>query len=187
MLASAAIMISVFGALNGNILVGPRLLYAMGEDGLAPRFLRGIHPQYHTPATAILVMSGWAVAIVIIVAVAFKLHAFGDPDQPGSKPPFDVITDFAMFGAMALETLAVKSIFIFRIYYPNAERPYRCPGYPVLPALYFWIMASVWLNMFVTQTIESISGIVIMLIGAECYLLFLQKRTQPPLAASPAK
>ncbi|HLW63774.1 MAG TPA: amino acid permease [Gemmataceae bacterium] len=186
-LASAAIMISVFGALNGNILVGPRLLYAMGEDGMAPRFLRGVHPQYRTPATAILVMSGWASVMVIIVAVAFQMHAFGDPDKAGSKPPFDVITDFAMFGAIALETLAVKSIFLFRIYYPNAERPYRCPGYPVVPALYFWIMACVWLNMFMTQTIESISGIVIMLIGAECYLLFLQKRNQPPFTLAPAK
>jgi amino acid transporter len=154
----------------------------MGEDGLAPRFLRGLHPTYRTPAMAILIMSGWSAAIVLIVAAAFRLNVFSR-----STPPFDVITNYAMFGAIALETLAVKSIFLFRIYYPNAERPYRCVGYPVLPALYFWIMACVWLNMFVTQTIESISGIVIMLIGAECYLLFLQKRNLSSVAGSPAQ
>src|SRR5262249_9858423 len=45
---SAAVMCSVFGALNGNLLVGPRLLYAMGEDGLVPAALRAVHPRYHT-------------------------------------------------------------------------------------------------------------------------------------------
>ena len=48
--ASAAVMCSVFGALNGNLLVGPRLLYAMGEDRLAPKALGAVHPRYHTPA-----------------------------------------------------------------------------------------------------------------------------------------
>src|SRR5207249_1604657 len=55
--AAAAIGISVFGALNGNILVGPRLLYAMGEDGLAPRALSRLHPAYKTPALATVIMS----------------------------------------------------------------------------------------------------------------------------------
>src|SRR5262249_19537106 len=58
--AAAAVMISVFGALNGNLLVGPRLLYAMGEDGLAPRALGSVHATYRTPAPAIVVMAGWA-------------------------------------------------------------------------------------------------------------------------------
>ena len=53
-------MCAVFGALNGNLLVGPRLLYAMGEDGLAPRALGAVHPGYRTPALAILVMAAWA-------------------------------------------------------------------------------------------------------------------------------
>ena len=56
MAASAVVMISVFGALNGNLLVGPRLLYAMGEDRLAPRALSEVHPRYRTPALAILVL-----------------------------------------------------------------------------------------------------------------------------------
>jgi amino acid transporter len=66
--AAAAVMISVFGALNGNLLVGPRLLYAMGEDGLAPRALGAVHANYRTPALAILVMAGWACLLVLGVA-----------------------------------------------------------------------------------------------------------------------
>src|SRR5262249_2668954 len=66
--ASAAGMCSVFGALNGNLLVGPRLLYAMGEDGLAPRSLGAVHPRYHTPVLAILVLAVWASLLVIAAA-----------------------------------------------------------------------------------------------------------------------
>src|SRR5262249_36850464 len=51
-LASGAVMFSTFGALNGNLLVGPRLLYAMGEDGLAPKKLAAIHPVFRTPVWA---------------------------------------------------------------------------------------------------------------------------------------
>src|SRR5438874_5570749 len=66
--AAAAVAISTFGALNGNLLVGPRLLYAMGEDRLAPRALAAVHPRYRTPAVATLVLAAWSVALVLIGA-----------------------------------------------------------------------------------------------------------------------
>ncbi len=69
-IASAAVMCSVFGALNGNLLIAPRLLYAMGEDGLAPAALRQVHPRYHTPARAIWVMATWAALLVVAVGGA---------------------------------------------------------------------------------------------------------------------
>lgn len=175
-IASAAIMISVFGALNGNILVGPRLLFAMGEDGLAPRWLHGLHARYQTPAGATVVMCGWASMIVLLVAAAFQLGVFGAPEAAGSKPPFDVITDFAMFGAIALETLAVLAVMVFRWRNPAAERPYRCLGYPVVPILYALVMAAVWLNMFIKQRAESLTGIGIVVAGTVVYLLFLQNQ-----------
>src|SRR5437868_3328521 len=63
--ASAAVMCSVFGALNGNLLVGPRLLYAMGQDRLAPRSLAEVHPRFRTPALAILVLAVWSVMLAL--------------------------------------------------------------------------------------------------------------------------
>src|SRR6266478_3966029 len=101
-LAAAAVMISVFGALNGNLLVGPRLLYAMGEDGLAPRALGGVHANYRTPVLAIVVMAVWACTMVLGVAL---LTSWGFL-APG-KAHFDMLTDFAMFGSVVFETLAV--------------------------------------------------------------------------------
>lgn len=176
LLMSAAIMISVFGALNGNILVGPRLLYAMAEDRLAPRALGALHPVYKTPALATVVMSAWSAALVVGVAALFRAGVFGNPDEPGAKVPFDVITDFAMFGAVALETLAVESIFVFRQRYPDADRPYRCLGYPVVPVVYGFLMLAFWLNMYVTKPIEAYTGLGFMVAGAVLYLVALRGR-----------
>ncbi len=141
--ASAAVMCSVFGALNGNLLVGPRLLYAMGEDGLAPRALGVVHARYRTPALAIVVLAVWSALLVLTVATLTKIGWLEE-----SKSHFDRLTEFAMFGAVIFETLAVVSIFVFRRRWPNAERPYRCLGYPLVPALYVILPVCVVVNMF---------------------------------------
>jgi len=182
-LASAAVMCSVFGALNGNLLVGPRLLYAMGEDGMAPRCLGAVHPHYRTPALAILVMATWA---MILVVAAGAVKHFGlpileigefvlDVNPPADKHIFDTLTDFAMFGAVIFETLAVATIFVFRQRLPDATRPYRCPGYPVVPALYMILPAFILGNMFVYQQVEALVGLSFIGMGALVYFKFLSK------------
>jgi amino acid transporter len=176
---SAAIMCSVFGALNGNLLVGPRLLYAMGEDGLAPHTLRRVHPRYRTPANAILVMAGWSALLVLGVAVLTQTRVLDE-----GKSHFDVLTDFAMFGAVIFETMAVVSIFVFRRRYPDVERPYRCPGYPVVPALYVLLPAFILTNMFFNQTVEAVTGVGFIAAGVAVYYALNLDRTRPlPLPA----
>ncbi len=162
--ASAAVMCSVFGALNGNLLVGPRLLYAMGEDGLAPRALGVVHARYRTPALAIAVLAAWSSLQVVTVALLTWLGWLEE-----SKSHFDRLTDFAMFGAVIFETLAVISIFIFRRRWPGVERPYRCPGYPLVPALYVILPAFVLVNMFVHERIEALAGVGFIALGAMVY------------------
>jgi amino acid transporter len=174
-LAAAAIMISVFGALNGNLLVGPRLLYAMGEDGLAPRALGAVHPRFHTPAVAILVMAAWAALLVVGVAVMTDM-GFLDPN----KSHFDVLTDFAMFGAVIFETMAVLSIFVFRRRYPLAPRPYRCWGYPLTPALYVILPLFILGNMFVDQQKEAMIGVGFIGLGAAVYLALFRGMKHTP-------
>ena len=170
-LASAAVMISVFGALNGNLLVGPRLLYAMGEDGLAPRALGAVHARYQTPALAIVVMAGWASLLVVGVAVLEGLNVL-----EAGKSHFDVLTDFAMFGAVIFETMAVLSIFVFRWRFPNAERPYRCWGYPVTPALYVLLPAVLLVNYFFNQRAEALIGSAFIALGAVVYAVVFARR-----------
>lgn len=175
--ASAAVMCSAFGALNGNLLVGPRLLYAMGEDRLAPRFLGAVHPRFHTPAWAILFMGGWASTLVLLAAALTRtrlpeLSLFGftlDINVPRNKALFDILTDFAMFGALIFETLAVAAIFVFRRTLPDADRPYRCWGYPWVPALYVLLMCLVVANMFAKQFTESLVGVGFIALGMGVY------------------
>lgn len=172
LLASAAVMCSVFGALNGNLLVGPRLLYAMGEDGLAPPALGAVHPRYRTPARAILIMAGWAVILVLAVAIGTQTEILST-----DLSDFDVLTNYAMFGAVTFETLAVTTIFVFRRRFPDADRSYRCWGYPVVPLLYLVLPALVLGNMFVKQAFQTVFGAGFVLLGALVYGVFLARRT----------
>jgi APA family basic amino acid/polyamine antiporter len=172
--ASATVMGSVFGALNGNLLVGPRLLYAMGDDGLAPRALGVVHARYRTPALAIAVLAAWS--SLQVVTVAF-LTWVGWLEE--SKSHFDRLTDFAMFGAVIFETLAVVSIFVFRRRRPDAERPYRCPGYPLVPALYVLLPAFVLVNMFLHERVEALAGVGFIALGAAVYGVLGLGRTKP--------
>lgn len=175
-LAAAAIMLSVFGALNGNLLVGPRLLYAMGEDGLAPRWLSAVHPRFQTPANATLVLAGWAILLVLAAGVAqWQLGL--------EKSLFDLLTDFAMFGAVIFETLAVTTIFVFRRKRPELPRPYRCPGYPWLPLLYLVLPAFVLMNMFSSQTLEAAVGLGFIALGAVVYWLWVPAQDREMLPA----
>jgi amino acid transporter len=172
-LISAAIAISTFGALNGNLLVGPRTLYAMGEDGLAPRALAEVHPRYHTPVVATAVLAAWSILQVLVGAALVEAGVMAQ-----GKPLFDVLTDFAMFGAVVFETMAVASIFVFRRTRPGAERPYRCVGYPVVPLVYVLCFMGVLASYFATaeKRIEAYSGLGFVVAGAVVYGLFLRRR-----------
>lgn len=186
-LASGAIMVSVFGSLNGNILVGPRLLFAMGEDRLAPKWLSGLHPRYQTPARAEMVLVTWCViqvsAVAMLMHVTVPTFDLGfttlDVNLTPGKSAFDIITDFAMFGAISFETFAVASIFVFRRRFPKdvVKLPYRCPLYPVLPAVYVLALGAVLFNMFRTQRAESLTGVGFIAVGGLVYMLFLRRRS----------
>lgn len=165
---STVIMCSVLGSLNGNILVGPRLLFAMGADGLAPRQLNAIHPVWRTPAAAIAVLVAWSIILVIGVGV----FASG-------KGPFDQLTDFAMFGAVIFETMAVLAVFRLRAKMPHVERVYRCPGYPYLPALYAVVPVLILVNMLSkwSSAIEAMVGLGFIGLGVVVYYVLGLNRT----------
>jgi amino acid transporter len=176
-LASGAVMCSVFGALNGNLLVGPRVLFAMSDDGLAPRRLASVHPRFRTPAWAILVLGGWASLLILAGGAldCYKLPVVTlgswtiNPNLKEGKPLFDVLTDFVLFGAVIFETMAVATIFAFRRKLPEVNRPYRCWGYPVVPALYVVILAVVLVSIFVNQRIEAMIGLGFIAVGVGVY------------------
>jgi APA family basic amino acid/polyamine antiporter len=175
LIASAAIMISVFGALNGNLLVGPRLLYAMGQDGLAPHGLCQLHPTWGTPARAGAALTAWSVFLVAGMGALVNANVL-------DKSIFDGLTDYAMFGAVSFETLAVASIFVCRRQFPvdKVQLPYRCWGYPYLPIFYILVMAAVLVNMFVTDLKESLAAVALIAVGAVVYVVVFANKPQAP-------
>jgi amino acid transporter len=179
MLASAAIMTSVFGSLNGNLLVGPRLLYAMGQDGLAPRALSALHPRWGTPIRAEAALTVWSILLVLGMAALVNAAVL-------DKSIFDGLTDYAMFGAVSFETLAVASIFVCRRQYPVATvpLPYRCWGYPWLPIFYVTVMAAVLVNMFVTDLLQSVIAVSFVGVGAVVYVALFGRQT--PVSGEPS-
>ncbi len=180
-LGSAALMVSVFGSLNGNLLVGPRLLFAMARDKLAPETLARVTARTRTPVIASAVLATWSATIVVLggalTVYRVPLLEVGsltlDLNVPAGKPLYDVVTDFAMFGAVTFETLVIAALFHFRRKYPVESNalPYRCPGYPLVPALYVLLMGRVLLNMFLTpdQRTEALVGVAFILVGALVY------------------
>jgi amino acid transporter len=152
----------------------------MGHDGLAPRKLQELHPRFGTPAVATFVLAAWSCILVLGLGALlqsdlplFDSGQVGPDGKPIKKSPFDVVTDFAMFGATTFETLAVASVFVFRWKIPVTpeNRPYRCWGYPVLPAVYVVILGAVVANMFFSeQQSEALIGLGFIGVGAFVYL-----------------
>ena len=130
-----AIMTSIFGALNGNLLAKPRVAYAMGRDGLTFAFLGKIHPRWATPWPAQLIVS--AVAIIMVLAL---------------KDYDSLITYFVVVEWAAL-IFAVGAVFVLRRKLADAPRPFRTPAYPWVP-LFFILGTVVGLSAIVWGQIQ---------------------------------
>ena len=157
-LISVGILISIFGALNGYILTGARVPYAMAQNGLLPgsRLLGRVHRQSGAPANALL----------LSVILATLLMTLGDPDR---------LTDMAMFIIWVFYVLAFVAVFILRKRNPGALRPYSVPGYPVIPVIA--ILGSVYIafSMLVNSPGDALYALGITLAGVPVYIM-LQKK-----------
>lgn len=194
MAASLAVMVSVFGATNGNVLVGPRLPYAMAHDRLAPPFVGRLHARFQTPTAAIVILAAWSITMILGLgalrhyvpelfyqrdfkdgALVVKVDAEG---KPKADSPFDLLTDFVIFGAVCFDTLAVVALFVFRRRHADrtAALPYRCPGYPVVPALYVLAMAAVLASILIDKWGNALVGLAFIALGAVVYWVGFGRR-----------
>ncbi|PYQ16705.1 MAG: hypothetical protein DMF80_03685 [Acidobacteria bacterium] len=130
-LISLAILCSVVGALNGNVLTRPRVPYALARDGLAFPFLGRAHPRWATPYVSILIQSA---ATVVLVALLRD---------------FDRLTTYFVVVEWSALLFAVAAVIVLRHRRPDAPRPYRTPGYPWVPLVFLagtlaGLVAIVW-------------------------------------------
>jgi APA family basic amino acid/polyamine antiporter len=116
---AAALLSSTFGTLHTSILTGARVPYAMARDRLFPRSLSHVSPRTHVPTGALILQAVWACLLV----VAFSSS-------------FDTLTDYAIFGLWIFYGLVTAAVFVLRRKMPEADRPYRAWGYPVIPVLF---------------------------------------------------
>jgi APA family basic amino acid/polyamine antiporter/L-type amino acid transporter 9 len=130
-LMAAAILCSVFGALNGNVLAKPRVSYALSRDGLTFAFLGRPHPRWATPYAALLVQAAVAVLLVAVLR------------------DFDRLTTFFVVVEWTALLFAVGAVFVLRRTRPDAVRPFRTPAYPWVPLVFLLgtgvgLVAIVW-------------------------------------------
>ena len=114
---SVAAMISIFAALNGSILTGARVPFAVARDGLMWPSLGKIHPRYFTPANSIVVLSLWSMVIVL-------------------SGGYDFLFNLVIFSSWILYGMATASVIVLRRKRPDLARPYKTIGYPVVPILF---------------------------------------------------
>lgn len=170
--ASLGVMVSTFGALNSNLLAGPRIYFAMARDGLFPKTIRRVHPRFKTPANAILAQSMWAIVQIVIV--------FLITDEP--KNAFDTLTDFVILGGTIFYSLTVAAVYVLRRTHPHLERPYKTWGYPITPL--FYLLASLAVIASTTwQQILAVSGL--LLVGCVVYYLFKRYGRGPDAETAP--
>ena len=153
-LTEALVALSVLGCLSATMLSNPRTVFAMGRDGLFFKWAGKIHPKYQTPNAAILFES--------IVGCGFILWgSFGQILNLLSVP---LVIIFAM---------TVCSIFVFRVKLPDQPRPYKCWGYPFVPAFYVIVSVLMVCSKIASEGIVGIQGILIVLGGIPVYYVML--------------
>jgi amino acid transporter len=201
------LLVSAFGALNSNVLVGPRVLFAIARDNVVLSPLKRIDPRFNTPALAIGVLSAWAASLVLLgdltpepaapvpaPAVASSASAespssadaaSAEPERPepvARKPKkrlYDVLTDYAIFGGSMFYFAAVAAVFVFRFRRPDLPRPYRTWGYPVVPLVFMAGYVFIIGSMFWAAPRECLTGILLIAAGVPFYWLTTRRREQP--------
>jgi basic amino acid/polyamine antiporter, APA family len=177
---AVAIMISTFGCCNGLILAGARVYYAMAQDGLFFRSTGRLNTR-HVPAVALVLQGIWTALLVLPRTRSNppELDTLG-VEQFGNL--YGRLLDYVVFAVLIFYVLTIAGVFVLRRKRPDAERPYRAFGYPLLPAFYIVAAVIILLVLAVYRTQTSWPGLLIVLAGVPVY--FLWRRSNAAAAAS---
>jgi basic amino acid/polyamine antiporter, APA family len=165
-LMAAAILISTFGCNNGLILAGARTYYAMARDGLFFKRVGELNAA-KVPAAALVLQGLWSVLLV--------LPRTYDPTSGRYGNLYGNLLDYVISAALIFYILTIAGIFRLRATRPQAERPYRAFGYPVVPALYIAGAATILFVLFAYRPATTWPGLVIVLLGVPVYYAWKTK------------
>src|SRR6478672_8099703 len=162
------IMVSTFGCTNGLILAGARAYYAMARDRLFFRSAGELNAA-KVPAWALVLQGVWAAFLVLPRTYDPATKAYGNL--------YNNLLDYVISAALIFYILTIAGIFRLRQTRPDAERPYRAFGYPIVPALYIAGAATILVVLFLYRTATTWPGLVIVLLGVPVYFAWKPKRT----------
>lgn len=155
-LMAVALAISTIGALHASVLANARIPFAMARDGLFFSRLAQLSPRSHLPVNALLVQAAWASVLAL-------------------SGTFDTLTDSVIFASWLFYGLATATVFVFRRTMPDAARPYRAWGYPVIPALFLVVTAAMLVSALIATPRQALNGLVTMAIGLPFYLYWARR------------
>lgn len=149
-LMAFAILLSTFGCNNGLILSGARVYYAMAKDRLFFRPAANLHPRYKTPAVALAIQAVWTCILCL-------------------SGTYGQLLDYTIFAVLVFYILTLVGLFVLRRTQPNAERPYKAIGYPVLPAIYILMALFIDIVLLRYKPQYTWPGLLIVLMGIPVY------------------
>ena len=176
---AVAIMISTFGCCNGLILAGARVYYAMAQDGLFFRSTGRLNAR-HVPAMALVLQGVWT-ALLVLPRTRLRDPITNAPvrDSAGVEQYgnlYGMLLDYVVFAVLIFYVLTIAGVFVLRRTRPQAERPYRAFGYPLLPAFYIVAATVILLVLAVYRTQTSWPGLLLVLAGVPIYFLWRKSR-----------
>jgi APA family basic amino acid/polyamine antiporter len=153
---SIAAMISIFAALNGSILSGSRVPFAMARDRLFFRRVGYVHPQHRTPSVSILALSAWAALLVL-------------------SGRYDQLYTYVIFASVILYGMATAAVIVLRHKRPDLPRPYRTLGYPVVPVVFVLGITCLVISTLWKSPRESLTGLGLVALGLPCYFYWKKR------------
>ncbi len=152
-IVALAFVVSALGALNGSILSNARVPYAMARDGVFFASQARLSRTTRVPVIAIMIQAVWSSVLAL-------------------SGTFDQLTDCLLFASWIFYGLVTSSVFVLRRKLPNAERPYKTIGYPLMPLVFVLVATWLVINTLVNKPVESVVGLVLMALGLPLYFYF---------------
>lgn len=159
-LVSIGMIFSMLATLNGTVMSGGRVPFAVARDGYLFKALAEVHPVFHTPSLALVIQALVAILLIVLGGAFRELFSL------------------AIFAEWLFYMIAASTIFVFRRREPDTSRPYKSSGYPVVPALFIGTAAVLLYYTFMSNLKDSIAGVAVILLGIPVYLWFARQKSK---------
>lgn len=167
-LMAVAIIISTFGCINALVLAGPRVYFSMARDGLFPQRAGNLN-RARVPGWSLMIQGVWAALLVLPRTYNSATHAYGSL--------YSNLLDYVVSAALIFYVVTIAGVIRLRIVRPNAERPYRAFGYPIVPLIYIAGGCAVLVCLFAYRPATTWPGLLIVLCGLPIY--FVMRKARP--------